>query len=90
MGLTVRDWSCAVEFTNFGGGVHWGIDNYRSFNYLSDFAEKWLKGVYNSEDQVMNAYDIRFSVGWALIILVNGTAFAIPRLQSSTISSWKI
>jgi len=21
------------------GGPHWGIDNYRPFNYLSDFAE---------------------------------------------------
>ena len=24
----------------------WGIGKYRSFNYLSDFAENWLKGVY--------------------------------------------
>jgi len=28
------------------GGAHWGIDNYRLFNYLSDFAKNWLKGVY--------------------------------------------
>ena len=28
------------------GGGQWGIDNYRLFNYLSDFAENWLKGVY--------------------------------------------
>jgi len=28
------------------GGGHWDIGNYRSFNYLSDFAENWLKGVY--------------------------------------------
>ena len=32
------DWSCAVEFTNYEG-PHSGIDNYRPFNYLSDFAE---------------------------------------------------
>jgi len=29
-----------------GGGAHWGIDNYRLFNYLFDFAENWLRGVY--------------------------------------------
>ena len=27
-------------------GAHWGIDNDRLFNYLSDFAEDWLKDVY--------------------------------------------
>jgi len=35
-----RDWSWAVEFTSYGG-PHWGIDNYRPFNYPSDFAENW-------------------------------------------------
>jgi len=44
MGSVVRDWSCAVEFTNYGG-PHWGVDNYRLLNYLADFAENWLKGV---------------------------------------------
>ena len=29
-----------------GGRVNWGIDNYRLFIYLSDFAENWLEGVY--------------------------------------------
>ena len=28
-----------------GGGLHWGNGNHRWFNYLSDFAENWLKGV---------------------------------------------
>jgi len=32
------------------GGPHWGIDNYRLFNYLSYFAENWLKGVYMCQD----------------------------------------
>jgi len=27
-------------------GPHWGINNCRLFNYLSDFAEDWLKCVY--------------------------------------------
>ena len=27
-----------------------GIDNYRAFNYLSDFAETWPKGVYMCQD----------------------------------------
>ena len=26
-------------------GSHWGFDNYRPFNYFSDFAGSWLKGV---------------------------------------------
>ena len=39
-----------VEFTNYGG-PHWGIDNYRLFNYLSDFAEHWLKGVYMCQNR---------------------------------------
>ena len=26
-------------------GDDWGIDKYKPFNYLSDFAENWLKGV---------------------------------------------
>jgi len=38
----VHDWSSAVRFTDYGGPV----GNYRVFNYLSDFAEKWLKVVY--------------------------------------------
>jgi len=45
MGFVVHDRSCAVEFTHYLGS-HWGIVNYRLFNYLSDFAENWLKGVY--------------------------------------------
>jgi len=32
------------------GGPHWGIDIYRPFNYISDFAESWLEGVYMSLD----------------------------------------
>ena len=45
-GVVVHDWSyCAVEFTNYGR-PHWSIDNYRLFNYLSDFAENWLDGVF--------------------------------------------
>ena len=40
------DWYCALEFM----GVHWGINNYRLFNYLSDFAENRLKGVYMYQD----------------------------------------
>ena len=27
LGFLVHDWSCAVEFTNYGV-PHWGIDNY--------------------------------------------------------------
>jgi len=27
VGFVVRDWSCAVEFTNLGGGALWCIDN---------------------------------------------------------------
>ena len=33
------------------GGPHWGIDNYRQFNYLSGFAENWLKCVYMCQDE---------------------------------------
>ena len=29
-----------------GRGLRWGIGNNRAFNYLSDFAENWPKGVY--------------------------------------------
>jgi len=43
MGFMVRDLACAVQFTNCGI-PH--IDNYRQFNYLSDFTENCLKGVY--------------------------------------------
>jgi len=42
LGFVVHDWSCAVELTNYRG-PHWAIDNYRPFNYLSDFAGNWLK-----------------------------------------------
>jgi len=45
MKLVVCDWSCAAEFTN-DGGPHWGIENYRPFDYLSDVAENWLEDVY--------------------------------------------
>jgi len=38
MGFVALDWSCAGVLTNYGG-PHWGIDNYKLFNYLSDFAE---------------------------------------------------
>ena len=31
-------------------GAHWGIDNYRQLNCLSDFAENSLKGVYMYQD----------------------------------------
>ena len=37
-GVCGCDWSSAVEFTNYRE-PHWGIDNYRLFNYFSDFAE---------------------------------------------------
>jgi len=30
--------------------ARWGIDSYRLFNYLSDFAENWLNGVYMYQD----------------------------------------
>ena len=50
MGFMVRDWSGAAGFTNYGGGVHWGIDNYGPCSYLSDFAENWVKGVYMCQD----------------------------------------
>jgi len=40
-----------VEF-NIYGGLHWGIDNYRAFNYLSDFTKNWLKGVYMYQDDI--------------------------------------
>jgi len=36
--VVVPDWSGAAEFTN-NEGPHWGIDNYRLVNYLTDFAE---------------------------------------------------
>jgi len=49
LGFVVRDWLCVIEFTNCGG-PHWGIENYRLFNYLSYFAENWLKGVYLCQD----------------------------------------
>jgi len=29
-----------------------GKDNYRAFNYLPDFAENWLKGVYVYQDDI--------------------------------------
>jgi len=55
-----------VEFTNYGG-PHWGIDNYRLFDYLSVFAETWLKGIYmcwedtceiiSQSDHSFNSYD---------------------------------
>lgn len=38
-------WGRAAELNDYEGGAHWDIDNYRRFNYLSNFAEKWLKGV---------------------------------------------
>jgi len=49
MGFVARNWSCAVEFTNYGR-PHCGIDNYRPFNYISDFAENWLNNVYLCQD----------------------------------------
>ena len=49
MGFVVRDWSCAVGYTNYGGG-HCGIDNYRSCNYLSGFIENCPEGVYMCQD----------------------------------------
>jgi len=32
-------------------GAHWSIDNYRPLNYLSGFAENWLKGVCMCQDE---------------------------------------
>ena len=65
-GLWLRLVICPVEFTNYRG-LHWGIDNYRAFNYLPDYAENWLKGVYmyqddtceiiSQSDQSFNSYD---------------------------------
>jgi len=49
MEFVVCDWSCAVEFTNYGR-LHWGMDNCRLYNYFSGFAESWLKGVYVCSD----------------------------------------
>ena len=49
LGFVIDDWSCAVELANYGGH-HWGIDDYRLFNYLSDFPESWLKSVYMYQD----------------------------------------
>ena len=63
MGFAVRDWSCAVGFTNYGG-AHWGIDNYKSPNYLSDFAENWLKCVYVCQDdtcEIISQSDYSFN-----------------------------
>jgi len=34
-----------VQWSLLITGGHWGIDNYRLFDYLSDFAENWLEGV---------------------------------------------
>jgi len=51
-------------------GPHWGIDNYRLFNNLSDFAKHWLKGAYRCQDDTceiisqsdhsFNSYDQKF------------------------------
>ena len=35
-----------------GEGPHWGIGTDRLFNYLSDFAEDRLKGVYMCQDDI--------------------------------------
>jgi len=47
MEFVVCDWSNAQLNLQ---GAHWGIDNYRPSNYLSDFDENWLKGVYMCQD----------------------------------------
>jgi len=49
LGFVVHGWSRGVEFTNYGR-PHWDIDDYRLFNYISDFAETWLKGLYMCQD----------------------------------------
>ena len=64
------------------GGDPPGIDNYRAFNYLSDFAENWLKGLYMYQDDtraIISQSDHSFNmiknpnalymsiVGWDLI-----------------------
>jgi len=33
-----------------------GIDNFRLFNYLSDFSGNWLKGVYISRYLIVSTY----------------------------------
>ena len=55
MGFVGRDWSCAVEFIDYEG-PHWCIDNYRLFNYLSDFAENRLKGVCMCQDDTCDSF----------------------------------
>jgi len=67
LGFVVHDWSCALELTNYGGGDPPGIDNYRPLDYLSDFAENWLKGlcmyqddtraIISQSDHSFNIYD---------------------------------
>jgi len=45
------------------GGPHWGIDKYRLFNYLSDFAGNWVKGVYmcqNDTSEIISQSDHPF------------------------------
>jgi len=39
------------EFINYGG-PHWGIEPDRLFNYLSNFADNWLKGVHMYQDDI--------------------------------------
>ena len=62
--LVIRDWcdwSSAVERTNYWGS-HWGIDNYRLFNYLFDFCRNWLKSVYMCQYQC-------FTPLWGTVLL---------------------
>jgi len=60
-------------------GAYWYIDNYRLFIYRSDFAEKWLKGVYmcrddtcemiSLSDQPIKSYTqkLKCSIGWGIL-----------------------
>jgi len=41
--------------------AHWGIDNYRPCNYLSDFAEIWLEDVYMCQDEIISQSDHSFN-----------------------------
>jgi len=74
-----------------------GIDNYRLFNYLSDFAEIWLKGVYvyqddtcaiiSQSDHSFNSYDQKskcsiYVYHWMRLIRFRVKILAVPYAES--------
>jgi len=91
-GFAVCDWSCAVEFTNYGG-PYWGIDNNRPFNYLSDFAENWLKGFYMCQDDTceiiselghpLNSYDQKSKCSIYVYLWMRHIRFRVKILAAS-------